>query len=73
MTSKKISPSLYKRPLYEDALDMYARIQEERDSGHIVQLSRSHAPRPKKRKAYTFMKIMIDKNKTDEAISKNDI
>jgi len=58
MTSSKIIPSLYKRPVYEDALDMHAKIREERASGHVVQLRKSQIPRPKKRKAIPFMNIM---------------
>lgn len=58
MDSGKITPFLYKRPVYEEALEVHARIREERAIGHVVQLRKSHIPRPKKRKEIPFMNIM---------------
>ena len=53
MASSKNTTYLYKRPVYEDAIERHARILEERASGHVVQLRRSHIPRPKKKKEIT--------------------
>lgn len=53
MDSSKVIPILYKRPVYEDALERHARIREERATGHVVQLRKSHVPRPIKKKEIT--------------------
>lgn len=50
MDSSKSIPFLYKRPVYEDALEMHAKIRKERALGHVIQLRRSYIPRPKKKK-----------------------
>ena len=67
MTSSKIIPFLYKRPVYEDALDVHAKILEERAIGHVEQLRRSHIPRPKKKKEIPFMNIMNKNYQTTDS------
>lgn len=67
MTSSKIIPFLYRRPVYEEALEVHARIRKERAMGHVVQLRRSHVPRPIKKKETSFMNIMNKNYQTTDS------